>query len=303
MNFDEERKSFGDAIFELVVLLTRFFLTGAGIGFVQGLLAFRQLRHGGGLFAVFGMAAMAAGFGAGVALLIGTALYVFIGHRQTVVAFSSVARTSFLTGIASAYILGFTYFGWVSGFITPLATIIAATRFHANPQIEPKPRPSYWSGLNRRKLLLWLPLAIVLLVGLYSLENLTARAYRPDALLYAAEEGNLEVARDLLDKGTNPNIADSSDGTPIMYAAAHGRTTVVQLLLARGAQLNAPATMGRTPLMWAARNGHDETVKFLLEKGARTDLRDEDGKTALMLAAEERHKTTTEILKAAGAVE
>ena len=66
-------------------------------------------------------------------------------------------------------------------------------------------------------------------------------------LLMAADAGQLDAVRLLLDRGANPNLIDSFDVTALMHAVAPdgpavkgvvGHHAVVELLLERGASLN-----------------------------------------------------------------
>jgi ankyrin repeat protein len=131
--------------------------------------------------------------------------------------------------------------------------------------------------------------------------------------------GHYDSARLLVEKGADPNIADTA-GMAALYAAVdmntrgeiYGRppkkavnaTTaldLMQVLLAHGANPNAQlksaalyrahtpgdSTLGEgaTPLMRAAKNGDAAAMRLLLEHGADPSLRQKSGTTALMLAA------------------
>ena len=62
--------------------------------------------------------------------------------------------------------------------------------------------------------------------------------------------------------------------------------SVAKLLIERGADVNMANSYGHTPLHGAALNCRNEVVKFLLEKGADPYRRNEDGHTPLSLALE-----------------
>ncbi len=57
--------------------------------------------------------------------------------------------------------------------------------------------------------------------------------------------------------------------TALMLAANSGNAEIVRLLIERGANINASENKkGQTALMWAAAEGHSEIVSLLIERGA-----------------------------------
>ena len=88
------------------------------------------------------------------------------------------------------------------------------------------------------------------------------------ALMYATTNGRLAIARLLLERGANVNARDSEGHTALILAAYYGKLAIARLLLDRGANVNAD---GGTPLIYAARQGHLAIVRLLLERGANTN--------------------------------
>ena len=74
--------------------------------------------------------------------------------------------------------------------------------------------------------------------------------------------------------------------TPLMWASEEGHLDVVQALLTKGADVNAKTfENGMTPLMWASEEGHLDVVQVLITKGADVNAKEiEGGGTALGLA-------------------
>lgn len=89
-------------------------------------------------------------------------------------------------------------------------------------------------------------------------------------LMDAAEEGDINAVKALLDKGADVNKS-GPDYTALMVASARGRTDVVKLLMDRGADVNMVISSGMCALAFAAENGHTGIVEILVEKGADVD--------------------------------
>jgi len=101
----------------------------------------------------------------------------------------------------------------------------------------------------------------------------------------AAERGNLNHVKELLNQGVPVNTRDAHGWTPLHYASSRGQLNIVQELLRRGAHVNARNNFGRTPLYRAAHYGflhygrHSHVVHELMKAGANPKYKNRIGKT------------------------
>ncbi|KAL4818118.1 hypothetical protein BDW67DRAFT_174417 [Aspergillus spinulosporus] len=114
--------------------------------------------------------------------------------------------------------------------------------------------------------------------------NVCAEHSMVPPLSFAAEQGNEEMTRLLLDNGAELEIRDLGGFTPLHIACQRNRLGTCTLLLDRGANIEAKANDGHTPLNYATANCYSRMVQLLLERGADVDATDLDGDTILMLA-------------------
>ena len=81
------------------------------------------------------------------------------------------------------------------------------------------------------------------------------------ALLYAARDGRIEMARTLLAANAQVNQVEANGVSPLVMATANNHIDVAQLLLEHGADANTVDWWGRTPLWTAvdlARSGSEQ---------------------------------------------
>lgn len=106
------------------------------------------------------------------------------------------------------------------------------------------------------------------------------------ALMWAAESGQVDVVRMLLQYGAVVDRGNPKGGTALMYAAVAGQTETIRALVAAGADPNHRVRHGWTPLLLATAKGHVATVRALTGLGADPQTRDVYGWNLLMHATD-----------------
>lgn len=120
------------------------------------------------------------------------------------------------------------------------------------------------------------------------------------ALYVACENGNVEIAKLLIDHGADVNLPVSWQRTPLYAANKRGYAEVVKLLLDRGADPNQVAK-SQTPLHVAAEKGCLECVMHLVDAGAEVNALTSNGNPPIHLAKLGRHEDVVAYLLSHGA--
>jgi len=108
------------------------------------------------------------------------------------------------------------------------------------------------------------------------------------ALHYAAQQGNAEIVKLLIEKNANVNVEEEGQRA-LMIAAHGGHSEIVKILLNANADVDVQNWLGSTALIDAARDGHAEIVKMLLDAKADVGRQSLWGDTALNMAKSRGH--------------
>lgn len=120
-------------------------------------------------------------------------------------------------------------------------------------------------------------------------------------LVEAADEGDIDTVRDLLDNGANVDATVPGDGTPLIVAAREGHIELARLLVDRGADLNLGVPGDGNPLIMAAREGHLAVARLLLDRGANVNEAVSGDGNPLIMAARDGHLDVVQLLLDHGA--
>jgi hypothetical protein len=112
----------------------------------------------------------------------------------------------------------------------------------------------------------------------------------------AAEEGHMEVVKELIGARCDINRCRKDGTTPIYTAAYLGHTGVAEQLIAARCDINLAKNNGETPIYAAARRGHTGVAEQLISARCDINAAQEDGQTPIFIAARRGHTGVAEHL-------
>ncbi|RKY27733.1 MAG: hypothetical protein DRP79_02980 [Planctomycetota bacterium] len=121
------------------------------------------------------------------------------------------------------------------------------------------------------------------------------------SLMLAIYKRNIEIVNVLLDKGADVHLKDVAGQSAIFIAAFRGLTEIISVLLDHGSLVDPITSQGVTPLMAACQNGYPKTVELLLKKGANINAASKLGWSPLFYAVFYGHYDICKILIEKGA--
>ena len=116
------------------------------------------------------------------------------------------------------------------------------------------------------------------------------------ALIYCAENGNLDAVKTLVNSGADPGRTDHDSDTVLHKAVQSQNTELPKFLLTLpGIDVNCRNVRGETPLFLAAATGNRDMVEMLMKAGAR-DLANNGSITALDVASANGASSIVELI-------
>lgn len=104
-------------------------------------------------------------------------------------------------------------------------------------------------------------------------------------LMRASIEGNLVIAKVLLELGADVKIKNDDGNQALWLACFSENPELVSLLIDSGCDIDNANVNGVTPLMYTASSGKEKMVKLLIDAGANAHIKSPDDFTAFDLAA------------------
>ncbi|MEZ9171736.1 ankyrin repeat domain-containing protein [Vibrio cyclitrophicus] len=121
-------------------------------------------------------------------------------------------------------------------------------------------------------------------------------------LRLAIDLGYLDLAKQLLEQGANPNYRPKQMSSALLLCLDNEYFDLAELMVEKGAEVNIRNEKGWTPLIWASMKGRVQAVDFLLKHGALVDICNNDGWNAVTGAYFKQRLEIVEKLRAEGAV-
>ncbi|MBO4674590.1 MAG: ankyrin repeat domain-containing protein [Elusimicrobiaceae bacterium] len=124
-----------------------------------------------------------------------------------------------------------------------------------------------------------------------------------DALLAAAEKGELEIVKALLQKGAKIDSSDSRGVTPLMRTCLYGHKHIIEELLHQGVDVKHISDFGGVLSHATGARGNPEIIKLLISAGADVHERNliYENETPLFCACRVGRPDLAKILLEAGA--
>eukprot|EP01045_Picozoa_sp_COSAG04_P042986 COSAG04_NODE_13859_length_589_cov_1.483673_1_plen_196_part_11 len=122
-------------------------------------------------------------------------------------------------------------------------------------------------------------------------------------LYLAAQHGQMEAAKLLLESRADTSLANSKGATAICVAAEQGHEAVTRLLVEEGGMsVHGRLVCGSNVLWLAAKGGHSGVVTYLLSQNAEMAA-NMDGQTPIHIACTRGHHVTLGVLLRATAAD
>lgn len=117
------------------------------------------------------------------------------------------------------------------------------------------------------------------------------------AIIFAANNGHLDVVKELIALGANIEDRSNNWKTPLLWASLWGHFPVAKYLVSIGANISATDVYGLTTVMSATLSGNANLVQYLIEQGANVKAKNYYNGTAYSIAKSKGNEEVLTILR------
>ncbi|XP_059225245.1 ankyrin repeat domain-containing protein 6 isoform X2 [Stomoxys calcitrans] len=121
--------------------------------------------------------------------------------------------------------------------------------------------------------------------------------YGFSALHLAAQNGHKQCCRELLLRGSNPNICNCYGDTPLHSASRYGHTGVIRVLISALCDRNLQNNNGDTALHIACAMGNRKLVKILLKSNSSRSIMNMQGYTPIDITRQKQFKEIEHLIR------
>lgn len=124
----------------------------------------------------------------------------------------------------------------------------------------------------------------------------TYNSHTSTDLFDAISDGNIQEVDNYIQSGSNLDIRDEHDDTPLIRATICKKKDIANLLIKNGADIDAEGMNASTALMVALNYRYYQMAEFLIKNGANPNIQDITSETPLMNLAKSEEPTLTQLL-------
>lgn len=110
-----------------------------------------------------------------------------------------------------------------------------------------------------------------------------------EQLLHATENGEINIIRELIQKGADLDVQDAEGRTPVMIATYNHDIKASEILIKAGANVDIQDKMRNNPFLYAGAEGYTDILRLTIEAHADPTITNRYGGTALIPASEHGH--------------
>ena len=121
--------------------------------------------------------------------------------------------------------------------------------------------------------------------------NRNSSIYNTTPLMHAVDTSSVDVVKNLIDHGSNVDVADNFGTTPLIYSIKMNKLDMASVLIKKSRNINMRDDKGLSALHYAAKTGNEKIFVEVLQHGGNLRDLDNSGNNALFYAIAGRNKS------------